>query len=347
MKILNWNIEWMNDWFSGNRNPVWGSKLGPTDPGDLTPDEAREVAGRAAGVIRDIDPDLICLQEGPSATQEMQLFLDDFLSEGGQALYEPLIGHDGGAQKLYVLRKLGGQVAAMDYATDPETLALQEVWDADVNGDMLLEPYDFTRLPLVIDIDPVGSDPVRVVVLHTKSKYVHRGEQMFRDPMRRQNFVVAALEARRRISAEGFRLRGYLDALIQTDPDRKVIVCGDFNDGPGRDFFERGYLTHNVTDILLGSTFYPSLIFSHPLVSRLSPARLFTARFDDFVDGIDDRPLLLDHFVVSPAMEPRIRDADIAHEAFEAQIKGSGARRTQRPSDHRPVWIEVGAPLTG
>lgn len=340
MKIMNWNLEWMNNWFSGNENPRWGSR-------SLTADDARVCAAKAAAVINDIHPDLLCLQEGPSAMAEMDLFLADFLSNNGVPQYEAIIGADGGAQKLYVLRRIDGLVAAMDRATDPVTESLADVWDADVNGDMMLEGYDFTRLPLVVDVDPVGSAPIRVIVLHTKSKFVQFGESKWKDPNRRQEFVVAALEARRRISAEGFRLRGYLDEVVAADSAARIVVTGDWNDGPGRDLFERSYLTHNVADIVLGSTFTPDLIFHHPLLAHVPAPALFTARFDDFVDEVQDRPLLLDHFAVSPALTPWVHDAAISHDAFEAQVEGSGRARTQRPSDHRPIVMNLGAPLMG
>ncbi len=339
MKIMNWNIEWMNNWFSGNNDPVWGSK-------GLNEDRARICANKAAAVISDISPDVLCIQEGPSALAEMDLFLNEFLSDDDGPIFEVIIGDDGGAQKLYVLRNRNGAIAAMDRATDPASLGLAEPWDADVNGDMFLEGYDFTRLPLVVDIDPIGSAPIRMVVLHTKSKYVHAGEHKWNDPNRRQEFVVEALEARRRISAEGFRLRTYLDELISEESEARIIVTGDWNDGPGRDLFERSYLTHNVADIVLGSTFTPELIFFHPLLAFVSTPALFTARFDDFVDEIDDRPLLLDHFAVSPALKDWIANAEIAHDAFEAQISGNGRAREDRPSDHRPIILELSAPLT-
>ena len=203
----------------------------------------------------------------------------------------------------------------MDRATDPLTQGLADLWDADVNGDMLLEGYDFTRLPLVVDVDPIDSAPIRMVVLHTKSKFVRFGESKWNDPSRRQEFVVQALEARRRISAEGFRLRTYLDDLVAADPAARIIVTGDWNDGPGRDLIERSYLTHNVADIVLGSTFTPDLIFYHPLLTHVPAPALFTARFDDFVDEIEDRPLLLDHFAISPALTPWVANAEIGHQA--------------------------------
>ena len=97
---------------------------------------------------------------------------------------------------------------------------------------------------------------------------------------------------------------------------------------------------------MLGSTFTPELIFHHPLLAHVSSPALFTARFDDFVDEIDDRPLLLDHFAVSPALTHWVTHAEIAHGVFEAEITGSGTRREDRPSDHRPIVLDLSAPLT-
>ena len=186
-------------------------------------------------MITDVAPDLLCIQEGPSAAAEMDLFLTEFLSDANGPFFECIIGSDGGAPELYILRHRDGVFSAMDRATDPLTKSLAELWDADVNGDMLLEGYDFTRLPLVVDVDPIGSAPIRMVVLHTKSKFVQFGESKWNAPSRRQEFVNQALEARRRISAEGFRLRTYLDDLVEADPAARIIVTGDWNDGHARE----------------------------------------------------------------------------------------------------------------
>lgn len=335
MKLVTWNIEWMNKWFTGNASAAWGSS-------SLSNDDARIAAQKAANVIDDLHADVLCIQEGPSHVNEMNLFIEEFLSDGaGNPRYEALIALDGRQQKMYVLRRVDGVVGSMDYAVDASTNSLLDDWQADVDGNMLLEAYDFTRVPLVVDVSMAGGRTLRVIVLYTKSKYVHGGESRWNNPARRQEFIVDALKARRRISAEGFRLRTYLDELLQNQMDAPFVVLGDFNDGPGRDFFERSYLTHNVTDIVLGSTFYPSLILHHPLIGNVAPPSLFTARFDDYVDDIVDRPLLLDHILVSPALADKVTAVEIAHAEFEAELTGTGAHRTQRASDHRPVWIEL------
>ena len=334
MRILNWNIEWMTHWFSGNRTPQWGSNA-------LDAASAQTVAQKVAELIKQIGPDVLCVQEGPSALEEMQLFIDLFLSVGGAPQYEALMGRDGGSQKLYVLTKVGGAVESMDYARDAATVALDEAWQADVDGDLVLKPYEFTRMPMVVDLVPKELEPLRVVVLHSKSKYVHQGKKLWEDPEQQHLFIVEAMRARRRISAEGFRVRSYLDSLIQANPHARIVVTGDWNDGPGTDFFERQYLTHNVADIILGSTFYPDLIFHHPLLQHVPSAERFTARFDDFIDDKQDRPLLLDHFAISPALRDAVADAGIAHQEYERQLGGPGEARTQRASDHRPIWLEL------
>lgn len=46
-------------------------------------------------------------------------------------------------------------------------------------------------------------------------------------------------------------------------------IRSDFNDGPGLDYFERHFLMHNVTTSLMGSAFYPELMFEHALIGRV------------------------------------------------------------------------------
>jgi hypothetical protein len=41
------------------------------------------------------------------------------------------------------------------------------------------------------------------------------------------------------------------------DLNAPLIVCGDFNDGPGLDYFEERYLTHNIAGLIAGGSFNP------------------------------------------------------------------------------------------
>ena len=267
---------------------------------------------------------------------EMQLFVDDHLGSAWQVLG----GIDGGAQKIYALVRNGGELQNAQLAIDAETLALADAWEADVDGDEIVQHYEFTRLPVVITGQDSQGEAWRIVSLHTKSKYVHRGEAMWNDPNRRQQFIHEALLSRRRISSEAMRTRLYLDTLITQDPQARIVVTGDLNDGPGLDYFESRFLTHNVIDILLGSVFRAEQIFEHAFVARTPQAQRFTARFDDYVSNINDRPLLLDHIVVSPALRGLISDAGILHLPYEAHSPNPNGARHERVSDHRPVFVQ-------
>ena len=78
----------------------------------------------------------------------------------------------------------------------------------------------------------LGGHPLQVIVAHTKSNFINQGRAQWEDPARRQAFIAAALTNRRRISAEGMRIRRYLDARLTADPAAAIIVLGDLNDGP-------------------------------------------------------------------------------------------------------------------
>jgi exonuclease III len=338
MRIVNWNIEWMNDWFVGGGSVAFRENNLRKGINDVA-----ALCTRVADVVKDLDPDVLTIQEGPSDIREMELFVENFLADNqGESLFDIFIGMDGGAQKLYAFVKKGGEFKNPVLPTDDLTLELQDPFEVDIVGDYELEGYEFTRLPLVVEgaLDNENSK-LRIIILHTKSKYVHNGRSLWDDLDTRMQFVKAAMKNRRRISAEAMRVRLYVDEFLKQNQDSFVVITGDFNDGPGIDYFERHYLTHNITDILLGSTYYPNRMFKHAFIERVTEDKRFTAIFNDFVDDIPERPLLLDHILVSPALSSKIQDSGIAHQEYEAGTDGNASGRQRHVSDHRPVYIDL------
>jgi len=128
---------------------------------------------------------------------------------------------------------------------------------------------------------------------------------------------------------------------MHRDRHSLIVVTGDFNDGPGIDHFEKHYLTYNVTDILLGSTYYPDLLFGHAFLERIPEDDRYTAIFDDFVDEISGRRLVLDHILVSPALSRRTQASGIAHQEYDAGTDNNVSDRQKYVSDHRPVYIDL------
>ncbi len=275
MRILNWNIEWMNRWFIGNGEVAFRDKHEPSGIRDVD-----DLCRRVASVIDALNPDVLTIQEGPSDRAEMLLFSDQYLVRADNTpRFEVFGGIDGRSQKIYILMKKEGALLDAVLANDTLTQGLAEPFETDIDGTLELIDYKFTRGPVVVAGKRATGEDVRIISLHSKSKFVHQGEDLWNNPDKRGEFIAAAVKNRRRISAEGFRLRSYLDQVAQESPDTEVIVTGDFNDGPGVDYFEQRYLTHNITDILLGSTFRPSLLFKHAFLDSIPEEKAYTAVF--------------------------------------------------------------------
>jgi len=343
LRIASANLEWMNYWFTNDSDPVdWK----PTFIQDGQSNNTAKTAQRAANMIRAIDPDILGVQEGPSREGELALFIKDYLADAaGQPLYQFFLSDSGGQQRVALLYK-PGSVASASLAPHPSITNLIDPWEADVDGDMLLEhDYRFTRNPLVVDV-MLGSHALQVIVVHTKSSFVNNGSSMWLNLATRQEYVVAALKARRRNGTEGMRIREYLDSRLAATASVDFVVLGDLNDGPGLDYFEKRYLAHNVTDIILGSAYQPEWMLTHaqhdvPVADR------YTAVFDDFVESVPNKKLLLDHILLSPGLVAgsglrRVAGSGRVHHAeYQAQVSAGGTRRDNRPSDHRPVSVQL------
>ena len=330
MRICSVNVEWMNDWFTPDDEPP---AFRPQFRRDGQLNDTATTAGRLAAMLKAIDADVIAIQEGPSRAAELALFVDRVPrrrvrvlprrqrrpAEARAALPER---HVGGAHRRPRTWSPNGRPTST--ATRSSTL------------------YRFTRTPLVVDL-VIGDQPLQLVVAHTKSNFINMGRELWENPATRQAFIVEALTNRRRISAEGMRIRRYLDA----PPRRRrrtapIIVLGDLNDGPGLDYFEERYLTHNVTDIVVGSAFRPEWQFTHAQ-HDVPAAQRYTAVFEDFIPTREVRRLLLDHILLSPGLEPhRVPGSGaIRHAEYDAQVVDGGVRRQDRPCDHRPVTVDL------
>ena len=341
-RICSFNGEWMNDWFTPDAE---AAAFKPTFVRDNHVNNTAQTVSRAGTLLRALDADIIALQEAPSRAAELALFIQDQLSDNGVPRYQFFLGDSGGAQKLALLYK-PGSVTSAQLAPSSQIAMLLEEWLADIDADGNLEDYHFTRVPLVVNLQ-FGAHALQILVMHTKSNFINNGQQMWNDPATRQQYVVGALKNRRRNSAEGARVRKYLDGILANNAEADLIVLGDLNDGPGMDYFEENFLTHNVTDILVGSAFQPEWIFRHAQ-HDLPPAQRFSAIFDDFVPTlVPNKHLLLDHILLSPGLNRtsglrRVSGSGTVHHAeYEAQVVNNGTHREDRPSDHRPVSVQL------
>ena len=340
MRLVDWNIEHMNSWFVPNSDPsspALRSSFSGGGFGGGRIDDVPALAKRVANIISALDPDVICIQEG-AGKEEVALFLNQFLpiSNGNKWL---VLSGAGGAQKLIVAVRTDRDVTSATIADDSRmNIRLDADYEADTDGDTVLETdTSFAREPLVVDVIAHGQN-IKIINCHLKSKFVRNGEKLFNGTQAEQReFIRAALVNRRRISAEAFRIRSYLDELFDANPNRLILLAGDLNDGPGFDFFERRYLTHSVVDIAFGSILLPEGRLTHPLIQP-GQARPASAFFDDFIEGINNKPLLIDHIGLSPELSKWLKGARVANAEFEAEIQSMVDNERERlPSDHRPL----------
>ncbi len=338
MRLMNWNIEHMNSWWEGGDAdpPVMHQNFAGNNFSPAISD-VPALAERVGNVINAVDPDLITIQEG-AGIPELKDFLNRFVNGDN---WQVLRG-SGGAQALVTLARLDRCVSVI--IAGPESsgsVDFNQPINADIDADLEIDQVKFARKPQVIYFD-AHNQQFLLLNNHLKSKFVKNGETMFNTGgEQRIAFFADALKARRRISAEAFRIREFLDEILSDNPTAHIIMAGDLNDGPGADYFEKNFLTHSIIDRIFGSIFRPDRQLTHVLFHGNSSD--FTAQFFDFIAG-ETRDLVLDHIGISQVLNS---DWDwqgrVAVAEYEAQrVNNTGLNERDRlPSDHRPVVVDI------
>jgi hypothetical protein len=217
MRIMNWNIEHMNSWWTSDAPPQLRDSY---DGSLISPAIANvpDLAARVANVIRGVDPDVITIQEGAGAA-ELDQFFNTMVDDTGTRPWQLRVGK--GAQALAVAARLDRNVVTEmhdgpDIVADIDLTADYQV-DIEREEDPALDPElddsHFARKPQPVIVRAHGAD-VLILNNHLKSKFVNRGEERWlAGGEERRDFIRDALVARRRISAEAYRIREYLDRL--------------------------------------------------------------------------------------------------------------------------------------
>ena len=66
----------------------------------------------------------------------------------------------------------------------------------------------------------------------------------------------------------------------------------------------------------------------------------YTAIFDDYVDNVPNRKILLDRMLASPSLNPFVTTCNVEYDKFDALVEDPN-RRDGRPTDHRPVTLKL------
>ncbi len=171
LRLAVYNMEWMKDLFFKDGTPK------RTDDPDAEDRKHGERSARLADVIKAINPDILCVVEGPdtykdeskTASQQLEAWRD---LHGLEADYAAVHGYPSGGQQELCARFRTSKVQ-MVHA--PERNAKKDPFDepflVDTIESLIKEQYKHYRPPLELSLrDPEGHEQARVIVAHTKSK---------------------------------------------------------------------------------------------------------------------------------------------------------------------------------
>ncbi|MCA9266545.1 MAG: endonuclease/exonuclease/phosphatase family protein, partial [Planctomycetales bacterium] len=184
--IASYNVE---NLFDGHDDPYRHDESTPAKP--------RQDIERFAAVLREVNADVLALQEVETRGY-LQRFLDVVVPDLG---YQHVVHFEGndtrGIDVCLVSRVPVGKVTSLRHLQFPGP-----------DG----KDYSFQRDLLQVELVPSGGTPWEMWIVHLKS---NSGGRDAAEPIRQ---------------AEARCLREQLDRRLQQDPNAAVIVCGDFND---------------------------------------------------------------------------------------------------------------------
>ncbi|QYO63099.1 endonuclease/exonuclease/phosphatase family protein [Leptolyngbya sp. 7M] len=352
LKIATWNIEWMLSLFGGTWND-WDGTMPQTFPGRSIGgiklakiEDVPALCSRIAGVIRAVDPKILMVQEGPPRKDQMELFVKEYLNND-------FVVHSSNpkSQTLHALvhRSIANKVTS--FAHDgAETLGLRSginfyPWGKIAESDR--KEHKFDRRPLVLTFKPSAKKTLRLINVHTKSKFSKlKTPQQWFD--RIPEAINDALLVRQKLSAEIYRLREWAVADLGpgNNPPDGCVILGDLNDGAYAELIEREFLIHNILDELVGSFLEPDTFFKH----AMTPATIgnsFTVSFPDPLENGQIVHEMIDHVLISPEVwraggkfKVKAGSCRVELAAFnQFDATTPQRKRGDRPSDHRPVSV--------
>jgi hypothetical protein len=339
-----WNIEWMNDLFTGDP-PVFK----PDDSKVRGPKSRNTVLERRvdiAGVINEIDLAALVIVEGPNRPEELQLFFDSVEVAGDWIC---AVQRSGAQSVGIAVRVDRGEFANppmthFDSSLSNEAPILKEATDPfqmDTDKDGLDEIHKFERRPLYAEIRLSDGTKFRVLGVHLKSKGIFNALEW-------SAWWARAEGNRKKLLAQSFQLReNFLNPYLSKAEtmDIPLIVCGDINDGPGFDASEMRLRASGI-ERLMGSIWRPDLCFGNALYDALDLddrenmdfSQLYTASFRDPLFANVYQRVWIDHILYSRNRAGWIEDGMIWVEMEDGQ---KIYRKYPSASDHFPVTCNI------
>ncbi len=333
IKLTSWNAEWLDKLYDN-----------PTDPKKMKRLKA------VCEEILEMNPDIFCLIEGPKGEQR----IDDFCTKYLEGKYQAVKLADGkyrqqGRQWIWFLIKSEFASQASILSTEVWDNYTEANWDVNYWGDFEVNRHEHYRHPQVLIYDwksPAGDLRIEIIGLHTKSKFVNGGEKDWNlGGEKRKEFIKGAIKARIKMTTEVANVRKYIDKKFEQISNPAIIVLGDLNDGPGKEYIENQYIFFDLLSNLQGDIFSSKKYLNHALFDFDESLR-WTCYFEDFIDKDRNPKILLDHIMFTQGMVdgtlPALIEAKSGfveheiHDHINAIIP-----KYARTSDHKPVSLII------
>jgi endonuclease/exonuclease/phosphatase family metal-dependent hydrolase len=300
IKLLCWNVEWMNDLFMAGTGPA-AFRPDAEKPQHNTDTTVKTRREDLSGVLKDLAPDVVVVCEGPSRQEELKLFFDTDMPGTWQVglQHSPAQSQNIGIAVRVDTGKFTAPILQLhDTAADKRF----DPFLVDTDSDDLLEQHKFERRPLFAEVSPVGGAPFTILGLHLKSKGIF-------DAFEWSRWWDTADANRKKLLAQVTQIRlKFLEPFL-SDPATAatpLIVCGDINDGPGLDASERRLFGSGV-ERLMGIIWRPQFCLGNALFDTLKPkdkeeldfSAIYTTSFKDPIfNGVYQREWI-DHILYS------------------------------------------------
>jgi endonuclease/exonuclease/phosphatase family metal-dependent hydrolase len=322
LRFAAYNIEWMTRLFrKKSTEPLTGSG---------SKEYKRSLS--IAKVIKKIDPDILGICEAPNSQKHLENWLQEFLNGAGYSVAmhnEEFLSP--GQQEIAVLFK-GDKVHVK---VKPEGEAKHKPFnkkiEMDTDDDRIKEVYKFYRPPLEVEIEDLsGKQLVKLLVAHTKSKGIFNQMDML-------HYERTSRRDRMKLFAEASWIRYRTNQWL--DEKSKVVVMGDFNDGPEMDYYETLF-GKSAIELAMGSIWEPERIL-HNVIGKPKwgeygwkpTSARFKDRFtEDYVNVLIDHILISDRIKISePGLVWNPYQEKIEDEKVSEAFKGA--------SDHFPISV--------
>jgi exonuclease III len=292
-----------------------------------------------AAIIENVDPDIVGVVEATSSTERTKAFVNTFLGGNYRVVQAEKRGILGLA--FLVRSSLGVQTTVRSKQTSLKHFKLEK-FDAD--GDGIKEYYSwYNRVPFEVRFTGGPfSAPTTFILIHSKSKGVFiPGDLYAYDKLSRAN--------RMKLKAQAAAVRSRLDSLIKPTGEGRVVVMGDFNDGPEFDIYA-ATLGGAFLEPVMGSVWDPARVM-HNTHAGFSQKDRWTIDYSDRIlnplgqsryGQPTEMRSWIDHILVSPALKDAVdtNSADIVHK--QPNVPGlPNPYRGQRGTDHHPPYVDL------